>query len=131
LSDAEKTNGEFEAVLYERVRFGELFDVYSAALTAKQREACDVFIAGDMSASELGGELCMTRQGANDLLRRAKERLEEIDRSLGLISLRRAFMELKFLTEENAGVLPEDFLKRAREIFEKADLSAEEEDRDV
>ncbi|MDR2779634.1 MAG: DNA-binding protein [Synergistaceae bacterium] len=105
-----------DAVLRERVRFGELFDVYSPILTEKQREVCDLFLSEDLSISELGEALGTSRQGAYDLARRSLERLGEIERSLGLIDLLKAHESLISLIKENEDVMPGEFLERVRRI---------------
>jgi predicted DNA-binding protein YlxM (UPF0122 family) len=102
--------------LFERVRFGELFDAYSGVLTEKQREVCDLLLKGDLTLAELGGELGVSRQAAHDLVRRSRERLDEIERALGLIELRKNFEALASLIYENSPALPGGFLERAAEI---------------
>ncbi|MDR1510361.1 MAG: DNA-binding protein [Synergistaceae bacterium] len=103
-----------DAILLERVRFGELYDAYSPILTEKQREVCELFLGEDLSVSELGVTLGMSRQGAYDLARRSLERLGEIERLLGLLELQRAHKSLVSLIEENRDILPGEFLDRAR-----------------
>ncbi|MDR1138153.1 MAG: DNA-binding protein [Synergistaceae bacterium] len=103
-------------ILLERVRFGELFDVYSRILTEKQREACELLLGDDLSVAELGEELRMSRQGAYDLARRSLERLEEIERALGLLELLKAHRSLVSLIESNGNILPGEFLESVRRI---------------
>ena len=106
-------------LLERRVRFGALFDAYATLLSEKQRGACEMLLEGDLSVVELGDALGMTRQGAHDLLRRSRDRLEEIEEALGLLDLRErhealldAIAEEKSLSDdfigklENAGLLP-------------------------
>jgi predicted DNA-binding protein YlxM (UPF0122 family) len=102
-----------DIVLLERVRLCELFDAYSSLLTEKQREACGLMLRQDLSAAEIGVELGMTRQGAHDLVKRSLERLDEIERVLGLIGLRNAYESLRSLIDESRGALPVEFLERA------------------
>jgi predicted DNA-binding protein YlxM (UPF0122 family) len=106
--------GELDKILRERVRFGELFDAYFSLLTEKQREVCDLLLGGDLSVTELGETFGMTRQGAYDLVRRSRERLEEIEGALGLIELRKAHEALMSLIDENESALPDEFITRAR-----------------
>lgn len=103
-----------DAILLERVRFGELFDAYSPILTEKQREVCELLLGEDLSVTELGETLGMSRQGAYDLARRSLERLDEIERSLGLLELLRAHESLVSLIEEKRDILPAEFLDRVR-----------------
>ena len=106
--------GELDKILRERVRFGELFDAYFSILTEKQREVCYLLLGSDLSVTELGEAFGMTRQGAYDLVRRSRERLEEIEDALGLIELRKVHGALVSLIDESESVLPDEFIKRAR-----------------
>jgi predicted DNA-binding protein YlxM (UPF0122 family) len=108
-----------DAILLERVRFGELFDVYSPILTERQREVCELLLGEDLSVTELGETLGMSRQGAYDLARRSLERLGEIERSLGLLELLREHESLVSLIEEKRDILPAEFLDRARRFENK------------
>jgi predicted DNA-binding protein YlxM (UPF0122 family) len=74
-------------LLEQRVLFGELLDLYASLLTPKQRLACELLLREDLSMSELGCELGMTRQGAHDLVRRSRDLLYEIEGELGLLGL--------------------------------------------
>ncbi|MDR3279196.1 MAG: DNA-binding protein [Synergistaceae bacterium] len=110
---------ELDKVLRDRVHFGDLFDAYSTMLTEKQRALCDLLLGLDLSIAELGEELGMTRQGAFDLLKRSRERLEEIESSLGLLELRGAHESLLELIHDNAPVLPEEFMSKAEVYISK------------
>jgi predicted DNA-binding protein YlxM (UPF0122 family) len=107
--------------LAERVRFGELFDVYSGILTEKQKEVCDLLLRGDLTIAELGEELGVSRQGAHDLVRRSRERLEEIEASLGLLELRKKYEALAGLIRENSHVLPNGFMRNVSRIAGRRD----------
>jgi predicted DNA-binding protein YlxM (UPF0122 family) len=99
-----------EDILRERVRLGELFDVYAPLLTERQREICELLLGEDLSVAELGEALGMSRQGAYDLVRRSLERLGEIERSLGLLELKKAYESILSLIDENRNILPGKFL---------------------
>jgi len=109
-------DGELDKILSDRIRFGELFDAYSTILTEKQRDACELLLGQDLSIAEMGEELGMTRQGAHDLLKRSRERLDEIEASLGLMELRAAYASLASLIKENEPVLPAEFIDKAKNI---------------
>ena len=102
--------------LVERVRFGELFDAYADILTEKQREVCGLILGGDLTIAELGEELGVSRQGAHDLVRRSRDRLEEIEGALGLLELRKNYETLLGLILENASALPDELLGRISKI---------------
>jgi predicted DNA-binding protein YlxM (UPF0122 family) len=114
MSEARETKDDM--LLESRVRFGELFDAYSSLLTERQRTACELILSGDLSTSELAGELEMTRQGAHDLARRSREYLEGVERSLGMLALKSRYEALLSLVAENENSLPESFLSEVRAI---------------
>jgi predicted DNA-binding protein YlxM (UPF0122 family) len=107
---------EDDMLLESRVRFGELFDVYSSLLTERQRTVCELVINGDLSTSELAGELEVTRQGAYDLVRRSRECLEDIERAVGMLALKSRYEGIMRLIGENGHSLPDDFLSRLGEL---------------
>jgi predicted DNA-binding protein YlxM (UPF0122 family) len=111
---------EDDLLLEQRVRFGELFDLYSLLLTEKQRVACELLLGGDLSIAELGDELGMTRQGAYDLVKRSRDFLDEIERGLGLLSLRvRCGAILDFVSKREAE-LPRELVSLAKNLFQES-----------
>lgn len=72
-------------LLDERVRFTRLFDLYGPILTEKQRQAFRLHQLLDWSLSEVASDLGVSRQGAFDLVQRAREKLRETDSLLGLV----------------------------------------------
>jgi predicted DNA-binding protein YlxM (UPF0122 family) len=102
----------FDTVLFERVRFGELLDAYSDILTDKQRDACAALLAQDLTVTEIGSLMGMTRQGAYDLVKRSRDRLEEIERRLGLVKLRKSYGALLAAIREEEAVLPRRFMEK-------------------
>jgi predicted DNA-binding protein YlxM (UPF0122 family) len=103
-------------LLEQRVRFGELFDAYSSLLTDKQREVSALLLDGDLSISELGEELGMTRQGAYDILRRSRDYLEDMERKLGLIELRGRYEAVRSIIGNCEAALPSEFMERIRRL---------------
>ena len=71
-------------LLDERVRCTRLFDLYGPVLTEKQRKAFELHQLLDWSLSEVASDLGVSRQGACDLVQRARERLRETDSLLDL-----------------------------------------------
>jgi len=98
-----------DILLEQRVCFGELFDLYSPLLTEKQRTACGLLLAGDLSVAEVGEELGMTRQGAYDLVRRSREALEEIEGHLRLREIKGRYEALSAAIRAAERDLPRDF----------------------
>lgn len=67
----------------QRVLLSRLFDIYSPVLTSRQSEAFRLHFLDDWSLSEVAGRLDVSRQGAHDLVQRARERLLEAEELLG------------------------------------------------
>lgn len=63
---------------------GNLFELYGGLLKENQRRVYEYHIVDDMSFSEIGEELGITRQAAQELFRRADQRLAESEATLGL-----------------------------------------------
>lgn len=63
-----------------------LFDYYGALLSEKQRECFDLYFNEDLSLSEIAEIMSITRQGAWDNIRKAQERLCEIEEKTGLVA---------------------------------------------
>jgi predicted DNA-binding protein YlxM (UPF0122 family) len=61
-----------------------LLDTYGALLTQRQREALRLQLEEDWSISELAASMGASRAAAHDLVRRGLQRLEEVERQLGL-----------------------------------------------
>ena len=70
-------------LIEQRVMLSQLFDIYEPALTEKQRVAFRLHVMEDWSLSEVAERLDVTRQGAHDLVQRARGRLLELE---GLLS---------------------------------------------
>lgn len=68
------------------VEIGMLFDFYGKLLTEKQFNVIEMFYIEDLSLSEIGEELNITRQGVYDTLKRAEEKLYQFEKTLGLAS---------------------------------------------
>lgn len=63
---------------------GNLFELYGGLLKENQRRVYEYHIVDDMSFSEIGEELGITRQAAQELFRRADQKLAESEATLGL-----------------------------------------------
>lgn len=73
--------------LYE---IAQLYDLYGALLTGKQRACLHLHIAEDFSLAEIGETLGITRQAAHESIRRAERALAEMETRLGLRARRAA-----------------------------------------
>ncbi|WP_455598704.1 sigma factor-like helix-turn-helix DNA-binding protein [Cloacibacillus sp.] len=100
--------------LNQRVRDGLLLDNYGLQLTEKQRMACEMILMQDFSLSEAAETLGVSRQGVHDLITRAREHMEEYEKSFGLIAHRQ---QMEQVLEENRERLPEDFYVTFKKIL--------------
>jgi predicted DNA-binding protein YlxM (UPF0122 family) len=112
-------DADFDTVLFERVRFGELLDAYSDILTEKQRGACAALLGDDLTVTEIGDRMGMTRQGAYDLVKRSRDRLEEIERRLGLVKLKKSHDALLAVIREEETALPAGFMEKIAALREE------------
>ncbi|MGN9164048.1 YlxM family DNA-binding protein [Tissierellaceae bacterium HCP3S3_D8] len=87
------------------VQIGILFDFYGKLLSKRQYSIVELFYLQDLSLSEIGEELNITRQGVYDTLKRAEENLYRYEDTLGLAA--------KF--NENHKII-KDILKASRDI---------------
>ncbi len=112
----EKAREKFDddLLLEQRVRFCALFDLYAPLLTERQRVTCEMMLRDDLSVSELGDELGVTRQGVHDLVRRTRGHLEKIEADLGLNQLLDDLGTVADVLEQYREALK--YLERAREI---------------
>lgn len=61
-------------------------DVYASMLTEKQTKLLDLYYNEDCSLAEIAEQLCITRQGALDGIKRAQEKLMGLEDKLGLVT---------------------------------------------
>ena len=67
------------------VNLAMLFDYYGAFLTDKQADIYDLFYNEDLSLSEIGEHLGITRQGVRDSLKRGEEILLDMEEKIGMV----------------------------------------------
>ena len=104
--------------LTQRIRDGLLLDAYGALLTEKQRLACEMVLLQDLSLAEAAETLCVSRQGVHDLITRAKEHMEESEKSLGLLEKEHGIEKMLQTLDDNKNRIPEDFYKIFRSMLE-------------
>ncbi len=68
----------------EFVRKGNLFELYGGLLNENQRTVYEYHIIDDMSFTEIGEILGISRQAAQELFRRADKKLDQSEKILGL-----------------------------------------------
>lgn len=59
-----------------------LFDCYSRVLSARQRDAMDLYYNEDLSLAEIAEQTGTTRQAVRDLIKHGEERLYELEEGL-------------------------------------------------
>lgn len=105
-------------MLEDVVRKGELLDIYGPLLTDKQRRCMSLYFDMDLSLSEIGEELGVSRQGAYDMLRRTSKVLEDYEEKLHLLH---RLKEMRRHLDTAGAILKEDMPganKKALEIIE-------------
>jgi len=103
--------------LTQRIKDGLLLDTYGSLLTEKQREACEMVLLQDLSLAEAAEALCVSRQGVHDLITRAKEHMEESEKSLGLIEKEHGLEQMIKVLDDNRDRLPDDFYKTFKNML--------------
>ncbi len=79
--------------LAQRLRLARLYDIYSGLLTSKQQDCLRLYAYEDLSLSEIGSELGVSRQAVYDLLRRVEQTLERHEARLGLLERQQALTQ--------------------------------------
>lgn len=108
-----ENNGD---ALEERVYFADLYDIYSPILSEKQREVCSK-IVDDLSASEIAGEIGISRQGVHDLAKRTRTFLESAERTLGVRRMQRAIRDIASIIEKYRDSLPVDLVRECEGVL--------------
>ena len=67
------------------MELGILFDFYGKLLSENQYTVVELYYIHDLSLSEIGEELGITRQGVYDSLKRAENNLYDFENNLGLV----------------------------------------------
>ncbi len=67
------------------VEVGLLFDFYGKLLSTKQYNVIELYYIHDLSLSEIGEQLSISRQGVYDNLKRAENHLYSYEQKLGLV----------------------------------------------
>lgn len=67
------------------LEIGYLFDFYGRLLSEKQYQTIELYYLQDLSLSEIGENLGISRQGAHDNLKRAETKLYHYEETLKLV----------------------------------------------
>lgn len=98
------------------VRIGILFDFYGKLLSPKQYQVIEFYYSNDLSLTEIGEVLEISRQGVFDTLKRAEDKLFKYEEKLGLVD---KFYESQDAIRESRNL--------AREISKIGEESSNEE----
>lgn len=90
-----------------------LYDFYGSLLTAKQKRIVEMHFMNDMSLSEIGAELGISRQAAGILINRTEKNLDRYESALGLVG---KYLDGREKAEEAVSVL-----RRMRGLADRED----------
>ncbi len=72
--------------MFEKVvKIGFLFDFYGKLLSERQHSVIDLYYMCDLSLSEIGEQLNISRQAVHDALKRGENSLYKYEKKLGLV----------------------------------------------
>lgn len=82
----------------DRVELTNLFDIYESLLTDREKEIFKYYYYEDLSLSEIGENLNITRTGVFNTLKKVEEKLTQFEVSLKLMDIKNT---LKGLLDES------------------------------
>ncbi|MBQ9737178.1 MAG: DNA-binding protein [Clostridia bacterium] len=88
----------------KNVEISLLFSFYGRMLTERQADTVDLYYNEDLSLSEVGAELGISRQGVRDNLKRAEAILYDTESRLGLVN---RFLSIKSRLSEIDRIIAE------------------------
>ena len=94
-----------------RVETTYLLDFYGALLTPKRREMLRMRYEEDMSLSEIGAQMGVSRQAVSDGMLAARKKLEEYEAKLGLV---RRYLAITAAAEAGLNALDDGNIDEAR-----------------
>lgn len=87
----------------DRVELTNLFDIYESLLTDREKEIFKYYYYEDLSLSEIGENLNITRTGVFNTLKKVEEKLTQFEASLKLMNIKNTLKGL--LDEVDIGVI--------------------------
>lgn len=72
----------------------EYFLAYKGLLTEKQRTTLEMYYVNDLTLSEISEQMKITRQGVFNCITKTVERLDKLEKEIGLVRKRDASKEL-------------------------------------
>ena len=109
-------------IIEQVTRMGDLYDLYGALLTDRQKEMVELYYLDDWSLSEIASHFGVSRQAVHDNLHRSAEQLEAYESALSLLSStrrnRQLFTDLRLVWDEVQQDVPEPARERLQEAIE-------------
>lgn len=87
----------------DRVELTNLFDIYESLLTDREKEIFKYYYYEDLSLSEIGENLNITRTGVFNTLKKVEEKLIQFESSLKLMNIKNTLTSL--LDENNIEII--------------------------
>ena len=87
----------------DRVKLTNHFDIYESLLTDREKEIFKYYYYEDLSLSEIGENLNITRTGVFNTLKKVEEKLTQFEASLKLMNIKNTLKGL--LDEADIGVI--------------------------
>ncbi|MBP3200636.1 MAG: hypothetical protein J6M39_03215 [Lachnospiraceae bacterium] len=89
-----------------------LYDLYGGLLSKNQQLVYEYHVNDDLSFTEIGEELNMTRQAAYDLFKNADKKLKDIDKKLSLSS---RFKDIEIIANSINDIASKNYTKSNNE----------------
>lgn len=86
-----------------RVELTNLFDIYESLLTDREKEIFKYYYYEDLSLSEIGENLNITRTGVFNTIKKVEEKLTQFEASLKLMNIKNTLTSL--LDENNIEII--------------------------
>lgn len=106
-------------------QMGILLNIYGNLLTERQRDAMDLYYNYDLSLSEIGEQLNISRQGVHDLIKRSEQIINNAEEDLNMSEIHdntaRIVGDLKSIIDEIEKDIEKDdveTLKNKKDILE-------------
>ena len=92
----------------------DYYDIYKPLLTDKQCGIMEMYYFSDLSLGEISEETGITRQAAFNCIKKSEERLEELEKALGLLKKKE---EIKLILKKLGSAVNENDLKKASALI--------------
>ena len=83
-----------------KLEMNNLFDAYGTLLTKRQYEILSLYFQEDLSYSEIGENLEISRAAVMDAVHRGTDLLEKYEKNIGMVSLKETMYDILENTNE-------------------------------